>query len=162
MSELSWGVCDQPWQDGDKLMIRISESGADLTGTTNDADCATTAVVEQSQSPVAVESPEPSADVVSDSAATTAPQNLSATPTHDSVTLTWDNQSLSSIVRYDILRTTQGSDTTYAVGEADSDESGYTDSDGIQPETEYTYTVNTITDGEELAATVTVITLVAP
>ena len=43
VSELSWGVCDQPWQDGDKLMIRISESGADLTGTTSDSDCAATA-----------------------------------------------------------------------------------------------------------------------
>ena len=40
---LSWGVCDQPWVDGDQLMIRISESGADLAGATNDADCSTTA-----------------------------------------------------------------------------------------------------------------------
>ena len=159
---LSWGVCEQPWQDGDKLMIRISESGADLTGATNDAECAATPVVEQSQSPVAAETPEPSAEVASESAAATAPQNLSATPTHDSVTLTWDGQSLSSIVRYDILRKTQSNDTTDAVGEADSDESGYTDSDGIQPETEYTYTVKTVTDGKELASTVTVTTLAAP
>ena len=40
---LSWGVCDQPWEDGDQLMIRISESGAELPGATNDADCSTTA-----------------------------------------------------------------------------------------------------------------------
>ena len=40
---LSWGVCEQPWEDGDKLMIRISETGADLTGATNDAECAATA-----------------------------------------------------------------------------------------------------------------------
>ena len=40
---LSWSVCEQPWQDRDKLMIRITESGSDLTGATNDADCATTA-----------------------------------------------------------------------------------------------------------------------
>ena len=40
---LSWSVCEQPWQDRDKLMIRISESGSDLTGATNDADYATTA-----------------------------------------------------------------------------------------------------------------------
>ena len=39
----SWGVCDQPWQDGDLLLIRISESGAGLTSATNDADCATAA-----------------------------------------------------------------------------------------------------------------------
>ncbi len=47
VSALSWGVCEQPWVDGDKLMIRISESGADLTGTTNDEECAATPVVEQ-------------------------------------------------------------------------------------------------------------------
>ena len=40
---LSWGVCEQPWEEGDQLMIRISESGIDLTGTTNDAECAATA-----------------------------------------------------------------------------------------------------------------------
>ena len=39
----SWGVCDQPWQDGDLLLIRISESGAGLTSATNDAECATAA-----------------------------------------------------------------------------------------------------------------------
>ena len=36
---LSWGVCSQPWEAGDKLMLRISESGADITGATNDAEC---------------------------------------------------------------------------------------------------------------------------
>ena len=40
---LSWGVCEQPWQDGDLLLIRISESGAGLTSATNDAECATAA-----------------------------------------------------------------------------------------------------------------------
>ena len=40
---LNWGVCEQPWQDGDKLMIRISRSAADLTGVTNDAECSTAA-----------------------------------------------------------------------------------------------------------------------
>ncbi len=109
-----------------------------------------------------METPEPSAEVASESAAATAPQNLTATQTHDSVTLTWDVQSLSSIIRYDILRKTQGSDTTDAVGEADSDENSYIDADGIQPEAEYTYTVKTVTDGKELASTVTVTTLVAP
>ena len=36
---LTWGVCKQPWKAGDKLMLRISESGADITGATNDAEC---------------------------------------------------------------------------------------------------------------------------
>ena len=37
---LSWGVCERAWQDGDLLMIRISKSSSDLTGSTNDAECA--------------------------------------------------------------------------------------------------------------------------
>ena len=36
---LSWGVCSQPWEAGDKLMLRISESGPELSGVTNDAEC---------------------------------------------------------------------------------------------------------------------------
>ena len=36
---LSWKVCVQPWSDGDLLMLRISESPADLIGVTRDADC---------------------------------------------------------------------------------------------------------------------------
>ena len=35
-----WGVCSQPWADGDLLMLRISESPADLAGATFNADCA--------------------------------------------------------------------------------------------------------------------------
>ncbi|MXY45493.1 MAG: hypothetical protein F4Y44_00605 [Chloroflexi bacterium] len=37
---LVWGVCEQPWNDGDLLMLRISESPADLAGVTFNADCA--------------------------------------------------------------------------------------------------------------------------
>ena len=37
---LAWGVCEQPWQSGDLLMLRISESPADLAGATFNADCA--------------------------------------------------------------------------------------------------------------------------
>ena len=36
---LTWGVCKQPWESGDKLMLRISESGPELSGVTNDAEC---------------------------------------------------------------------------------------------------------------------------
>ena len=35
----SWGVCAQPWRAGDKLMLRISESPADLAGATSHASC---------------------------------------------------------------------------------------------------------------------------
>ena len=37
---LVWGVCSQPWQSGDLLMLRISESPADLAGATFNTDCA--------------------------------------------------------------------------------------------------------------------------
>ena len=36
---LTWGVCEQPWVPGDKLMLRISQSAPDLTGATNDPSC---------------------------------------------------------------------------------------------------------------------------
>ena len=36
---LSWPVCAQPWQSGDLLMLRISESPTDLTGVSRDGDC---------------------------------------------------------------------------------------------------------------------------
>ena len=39
---LAWGVCVQPWQDGDLLMLRISKSESDLIGVTNNAACAPT------------------------------------------------------------------------------------------------------------------------
>ena len=34
-----WGVCGQPWSAGDKLMLRMSESLADIVGATNNATC---------------------------------------------------------------------------------------------------------------------------
>jgi len=37
---LSWNVCVQPWQPGDLLMLRISESPPDLAGATPDTVCA--------------------------------------------------------------------------------------------------------------------------
>ena len=39
---LSWPVCVQPWQAGDLLMLRLSESPADLAGVTRDTGCAAT------------------------------------------------------------------------------------------------------------------------
>ena len=40
---LSWPVCVQPWQAGDLLMLRLSESPADLAGVTRDTVCAAAA-----------------------------------------------------------------------------------------------------------------------
>ena len=39
---LKWNVCVQRWSDGDMLMLRLSESPADLIGATRDADCLAT------------------------------------------------------------------------------------------------------------------------
>ncbi len=36
---LAWTVCAQPWESGDLLMLRISRSGENLTGVTNDGPC---------------------------------------------------------------------------------------------------------------------------
>ena len=36
---LAWNVCAQPWESGDLLMLRISSSGENLTGVTNDGPC---------------------------------------------------------------------------------------------------------------------------
>ncbi len=41
---LVWGACEQPWNSGDELMLRISESGEGLTGVTNDTTCDGSAV----------------------------------------------------------------------------------------------------------------------
>ena len=48
---LVWGVCSQPWQPGDLLMLRISQSPADLAGVTFNADCAPAATSEPTASP---------------------------------------------------------------------------------------------------------------
>ena len=42
---LSWAVCAQPWQAGDLLMLRISESPSDLSGVSRDADCVSATAV---------------------------------------------------------------------------------------------------------------------
>ena len=54
-STLAWGVCSQPWQPGDLLMLRISESPADLAGVTFNAECAPSA---------ATASPTPTPEVI--------------------------------------------------------------------------------------------------
>ncbi len=36
---LRWNMCEQPWEDGDLMMFRISVSGADLSGATNHPPC---------------------------------------------------------------------------------------------------------------------------
>ena len=73
---LSWDVCAQPWQAGDLLMLRISESPTDLTGATRDADC-----VSARATPMATVTPIPNtATPEADTPAPTATP-IPATPT---------------------------------------------------------------------------------
>ena len=78
---LSWPVCVQPWQDGDLLMLRISESPpGDIPGATRDADCA--------DAPKATPAPDaPTATPIPDTpTATPAPDAPTATPVPDTPT----------------------------------------------------------------------------
>ena len=70
---LSWPLCVQPWQPGDLLMLRISESPPDLTGVTRDAGCAV--------SPTAT--PETGTPTPVPPTATPAPDAPTATPVPD-------------------------------------------------------------------------------
>ena len=59
MATLTWGVCGQPWADGDLLMLRIAEGiPDDGVQTTNDPDCLVSGI-EQTSAPAAVSTPEP-------------------------------------------------------------------------------------------------------
>ena len=55
---LSWRICRQPWHAGDKLMLRIAQSGANLSGATSDAAC-TTPNPKPTPTPVATSTPTP-------------------------------------------------------------------------------------------------------
>ena len=59
VATLAWGVCGQPWADGDLLMLRIAEGiPDDGVQTTNDPDCLVSGI-EQTSAPAAVSTPEP-------------------------------------------------------------------------------------------------------
>ena len=59
VATLTWGVCGQPWADGDLLMLRIAEGiPDDGVQTTNDPDCLVSGI-EQTSAPAAVSTPEP-------------------------------------------------------------------------------------------------------
>ena len=54
----SWVRCGQPWQAGDMLMLRISESPPDLAGVTNRTSCSD-AAAEQTPTPIPALTPTP-------------------------------------------------------------------------------------------------------
>ena len=77
---LSWPVCVQPWQAGDLLMLRLSESPADLAGATRDTGCAVAATA----------TPAPDAATAIPATATPDAPTATATPSPDAPTATPD------------------------------------------------------------------------
>ena len=112
---LTWGVCERSWNDGDLLMLRISESPPGLTGTTNDVLC-----------------PPP------------PPQNLTASSTQDSVTLTWDVADDPTVMGYLILRRIARQDTFSKFEVTNGTATTYVDTTDIEPGTKYIYRVHAV------------------
>ena len=90
---LTWPVCVQPWQAGDLLMLRLSESPSDLPGVTRDTGCvAPTATVAPDAATVvpATATPAPDAPTPIPATATPAPTDaptpIPATATPDAPT----------------------------------------------------------------------------
>ena len=88
---LSWPVCAQPWQAGDLLMLRISESPSDLSGVSRDADCVSATAVPATATPEA-DAPTPTATPEMDTPTATpeadTPTPVPSTPAPDTPTPT--------------------------------------------------------------------------
>ena len=129
---LAWNVCDQPWESGDLLMLRMSASQSELTAVTNDRPCS-------------------------------PPQNLAATSTHDSVTLTWDAPDDPAVTGHRILRRLAMQETFTQVDVDGATTTTYVDTSNIQPATNYIYRVHAVNDsGISDMARVAVTTLAPP
>ena len=75
--------------------------------------------------------------------------NLQAAATPDSVTLTWEISELDSVdTGYRIWRQIQGESDFLVLTDLESDERSYVDTTNLQPDTEYRYRVETLTEGE--------------
>ena len=76
-----WGVCEQPWQNGDLLMLRIAASvPADGVQATNDLECLAT-VPEPTPEPEPTATPEPAPTATPEPAPTATPEPApTATP----------------------------------------------------------------------------------
>ena len=112
---LTWGVCERPWNDGDLLMLRISESPPGLTGATNDVLC-----------------PPP------------PPQNLTASSTQDSVTLAWDVADDPTVTGYLVLRRIARQNTFTKFEVTNGTATTYVDTTDIKPGTKYIYRVHAV------------------
>ena len=80
-----------------------------------------------------------------------APENLQATATHNSISLTWDAWDAdvtTTVTGYQIYRRVQGEDFDDPI-DVGPTVTSYTDTNGIQPSTRYIYRVLAVTTGGE-------------
>ena len=204
---LAWSICDRPWEDGDRLMLRMRTSASDLTGATNDTPCSPpqnlTATSTHNSVTLTWDAPtdptitghrilrrpasqETFTQFDVDGAATTTyvdtgdiqpatnyiyrvhavnaagisemarvavrtlappPQNLTATSTHESVTLTWDAPDDTTVTGYRIFRREPGQDTFVQFDVSGATTTTYVDTSEVQPVTKYIYRVHTVYPG---------------
>ena len=102
------------------------------------------------------------ADVTNDSPCS-PPQNLAATSTHDSVTLTWDAPDDTKVTGYRIFRRESGQEAFVQFDVSEAATTSYVDTSNVQASTKYTYRVHTVyPSGISDVARVTVTTSSAP
>ena len=96
---LSWRICRQPWHAGDKLMLRIAQSGANSSGATNDAAC-TTPNPKPTPTPVATTTPPVATPAPTPVPLADPPQvsGFSASSAGGGITLSW--QSRTGVAKY--------------------------------------------------------------
>ena len=75
------------------------------------------------------------------------PQNLAATSTHESVTLTWDAPDDTTVTGYRIFRREPGQDTFVQFDVSGATTTTYVDTSEVQPVTKYIYRVHTVYPG---------------
>ena len=76
-----------------------------------------------------------------------AVQNLRAEEASGRITLTWDALDSDDVLGYEILRQVLGSADAQTVASLNSDATSYVDTDGLQSDTGYAYTVRTTATG---------------
>ncbi len=119
---------------------------AEVTITTLDLDVTPTVSTTATPTP----SPEPAATPVSTPNAPTtpppAPQKLTVTATHNSVTLSWDAPDDDTVTGYRILRrrSAEENELLVHVENTNGTETTYVDEDNVQPSTKYIYRVRAL------------------
>ena len=99
-------------------------------------------------------SPEPTAEPL-------AVQNLQASETHDSVTLTWDAETSPDVLGFEILRDSN-TGVFQTIAELEPSVRRYVDTEGLRPNTGYYYAIRTIPNNAIEEAQIKIYTLPAP